>query len=112
MTVTFELFFDDGAPLAFEWDANKAATNLKDHGIRFEEAAYIFLDDPLTAEDDSARGEMREITIGRLAAGLDGDVIVVVVHTERNGVIRLISARKATAHERKRFYVHLKATYC
>jgi len=111
MTVTFELFFEDGARLAFEWDAAKAMTNVTKHGIRFEEAAHIFLDDPLTAEDTGARGEMREISFGRIGQAPGPVVVVCVVHTERNGVIRLISARKATAHEQKRYDVHLRSTY-
>lgn len=111
MIVTFELAFADGETLAFEWDAAKAATNLAKHGIRFEEAAHIFLDDPLTAEDDSALGEMREISYGCIGQAPGPVVVVCVVHTDRNGVIRLISARKATAHERKRYNVHLQATY-
>ena len=103
MTVGFALELDGGGTLYFEWDDAKNRTNLKKHGIRFEEAATIFLEDVLTAEDTHAAGERREISFGRLGRPPGRTVVVCVVHTERNGTIRIISARKATAHERKLF---------
>jgi uncharacterized DUF497 family protein len=50
--------------------------------------------------------EIREITIG----AIQGIIVVTVVHTERNGKIRLISARKATPKERRQYYEYLTAT--
>lgn len=87
----------------FEWDPEKNIANRRKHGLSFEEAAQIFEGPVLTGPDDSA-GEIRDKSFGLL-----GDMVVVcVIHTERNGRIRIISARKATASERKHFDVYLK----
>ncbi len=87
--------------MKFEWDNNKAALNIRKHGITFEEAGTVLADflsitipDPLHPKD-----EERLVTIGRS----ERQQLLVVVHTESGDVIRLISARKATAHERKRY---------
>ena len=88
----------------FEWDDNKAASNLKKHGIRFEDAARVF-DDPLafSEPDHSAREEERWRTIGLS----DRCVLLYVVHTARfeggDEVIRIISARRVTKEERRRY---------
>jgi uncharacterized DUF497 family protein len=87
-----------------EWDENKNAQNLKKHGISFEEAQEIFDGIVFTAIDERFDyGEIREISIG----AIQGVVIVTVVHTERNGVIRIISARKATRQEKNTYYDYL-----
>ena len=112
MNVEFELEPNDGGgALTFEWDAGKSSANLKKHGISFEEAATIFQDDVLTAEDTGSLGETREISFGRLGHDQGATVTVCVVHTERNGDTRIISARKATPHERKHFDAHIKKTH-
>lgn len=87
--------------LKFEWDSNKASSNEKKHGVTFEEASTVLSDflsitipDPLHPRD-----EERLVTIGQS----DQRRTLVVVHTERGDVIRLISARIASAHERKRY---------
>lgn len=87
----------------FEWDPEKNIINVRKHGLSFEEAASIFDGPVLTGPDDSA-GEVREKSFGLLG----GMVVVCVIHTERNGKIRIISARKATATERKYFDAYLK----
>jgi len=87
--------------LVFDWDANKAAVNLKKHGVSFEEVATIF-GDPLSVtfnDPDHSVDEHRQITIGFS----EKRKTLVVAHTERGRFIRLISARKATKRERK-FY--------
>ncbi len=89
----------------FEWDPQKNAANIQKHGLSFEEAASIFSGPVLTGPDDSV-GEYREKSFGLLG----GVVVVCVIHTERNGKLRIISARKATANERKYFDVYLKKT--
>ncbi len=89
----------------FEWDPKKNASNMQKHGLSFEEAASIFDGPVLSVEDDSA-SEPREISFGLLG----GVIVVCVIHTERNGKIRIISARKATANERKYFDAYLKKT--
>ncbi len=86
--------------MRFEWDAEKAAENLKKHGVSFEEAVTVFFD-PLTAtfdDPDHSLGEARDLTVGYSSLGR----LLVVCHTERRGAVRLISARRTTAHERKR----------
>ncbi|WNZ26120.1 BrnT family toxin [Leptolyngbya sp. NK1-12] len=88
----------------FEWDEHKNRQNLKKHGISFEEAQAIFDGIVFTRFDDRFDyGEVREISIG----AIQGVVIIVVIHTERNDVIRIISARLATRKERKDYYDYL-----
>ena len=91
-------------PTEFEWDTNKAKSNLIKHGIRFEEAVLVF-DDPyhLSLQDRHENGEFRWQTIG-LVHGL---IVIMVAHTVRfesgDVVIRIISARKADRKERSRY---------
>lgn len=89
----------------FEWDENKNASNLKKHGISFEEACEIFNSPILTREDKRENyGEARHISYGIL-----GDVVVAaVVHTDRNDKIRIISARLANRTERRLYYAYLE----
>ena len=92
-------------PLHFEWDDVKNEANHIKHGILFEEAALIFSGLILTEVDERQDyGEKREISIGQLA----DQVVIVVVHTDRNGVTRLISARTAKRTERKRYHDYRK----
>jgi hypothetical protein len=87
--------------MAFEWDEAKNRENMRKHGVSFETASRIFDGPVLTRFDErDYDGEVREVSIG--AAG--GDMIVVVVHTDRNGVTRIISARRATRGERTRYH--------
>lgn len=84
----------------FEWDRAKAGANLRKHKVTFDKAVSVFYD-PLSAtfpDPDSSRSEERLITIGHSSRHR----LLVVVHTKRNETIRIISARLATAHERKR----------
>ncbi|MDX8411985.1 MAG: BrnT family toxin [Mariprofundaceae bacterium] len=87
--------------MRYEWDKSKAVSNARKHGVRFANAVVALEDDSaLTLEDDSAEGERRFVTIGMD----DTFRILVVVWTERKGdVVRIISARKATANERKAY---------
>jgi uncharacterized protein len=87
----------------FEWDPDKNISNIRKHGLSFEEAALIFSGPVLTGPDDSA-GEYREKSFGLLGSML----VACVIHTERNGKIRIISARRATARERKYFDAYLR----
>jgi uncharacterized protein len=87
--------------LRFEWDERKNVHNLRKHGVSFEEAETVFLDDQALLLDDldhSSR-EDRFVLLGLSAAVR----MLVVCHCYRasGNVIRLISARKATATERK-----------
>jgi len=86
--------------MQFEWDPKKARQNIKKHGISFDEAVTVFYD-PLSAtfnDPDHSIVEHRYITIGFSSQGL----LLVVAHTEKKKNIRIISARRATAHERKK----------
>lgn len=92
--------------LIFEWDANKAQSNLRKHGIDFDEAKTIFSDPQLLTFPDDFHSHMEErfISIGYSSR----DRIVLVVHTdqritENKIIIRIISCRRATNAERK-FY--------
>jgi uncharacterized DUF497 family protein len=83
----------------FEWDATKAASNLKRHGVSFIEATTTF-QDPLArihSDPDHSASEPREIIVGHSSAGQ----LLVVSFTYRGGNIRLISARPATRRERR-----------
>lgn len=85
--------------LRFGWDEEKAKKNLKNHKISFEEAKTVF-NDPflLTFSDpDHSVEEQRYVSIGKSSKGR----IVIVIHTDRNDNIRIISSRKATKSERK-----------
>lgn len=85
-------------PIRFAWDAKKAEANLRKHGISFEEAATAF-GDPLShtvPDPDHSIGEDRFVLIGRSSSQL----LVVVVHVERDDTIRIISARPASRRER------------
>ena len=86
--------------MGFQYDPNKAASNLRKHGVAFNEAESIF-SDPLALhrEDDSAMGEARFIAIGMSFAFK----VLVVVYTFRDRDIRLISARQATKSEVKAY---------
>ncbi len=85
--------------MSYEWDPNKEKSNFRKHGIKFADAVGVFEDEnAITIEDDDAR-ESRFITIGMDFLNR----ILVVVYTFRNIVIRIISARKATARERKMY---------
>jgi uncharacterized DUF497 family protein len=90
----------------FEWDPNKARENVRKHGVSFEQASGV-LQDPLavTIYDDthSSTDEERWVTMGRA-----GDDVLVVIHTFREddpgqATVRIISARKATRHEREQY---------
>ena len=85
--------------MRFQWDRVKAKTNKIKHRITFDEAVTIFYD-PLSAtfqDPDHSIGESRFITIGISSRGR----LLVVSHTDEEEVIRIISARSATSHERK-----------
>ena len=82
---------------SFEWDRRKAVLNLRKHRVPFEEACFVFADPlSLTVPELHEVSEARFVTIGRSALGR----LLVVVHTEREETIRLISARVATRRER------------
>ena len=86
--------------MRLEWDARKAAANLRKHGVSFVEASSVLLD-PLSAtgdEPDHSINERRFVTFGVSSAGR----LLVVAHVEQqDDATRIISARSATRAERK-----------
>lgn len=90
--------------LHFCWNDDKAASNLAKHGVSFELATYVF-DDPMRIDEDDAfaRGESRNVVIGRV----DGILLTVVCACVEDDLCRIISARAATAHERKAYEQNL-----
>jgi uncharacterized DUF497 family protein len=92
------------ADLRFEWDPTRARTNLRKHGVSFDEAETAFSDDYallIPDPDHSPADEDRLLLIG-VSAALR---VLVVVHCERadGDIIRLISARRATRSERAQY---------
>ena len=87
--------------IAFEWEAAKAAGNVRKHRVSFEEAASVFSDPlSLTISDPiHSEREHRLILLGRSNI----DRLIVVAHVERGDSIRLISARTASRKERKTY---------
>ena len=85
----------------FEWDPEKAAANLRKHGVDFSEAATVFFDPlSLTVPDPLHSTNEDRFVITGLS---EGRRHLVVVHADRGDRIRIISARLATAGERKRY---------
>jgi uncharacterized DUF497 family protein len=83
----------------FTWDARKAAANLNKHGVSFEEAATVFGDARGIAIEDAVDRE-RTLLLGMS----ERQRALLVVYTEfDDATIRIISARRATAHERRRY---------
>ena len=86
--------------MRFTWSERKRAINLKEHGLDFIDAPRAFEGLTFSYEDDRfAYGEQRFITLGLLAG-----VPVSVAHTESDDEIRIISFRKATGREARRFF--------
>ncbi len=83
----------------YEWDSKKAKSNYKKHGVKFADAVGVFEDENAITIPDEHEREDRYVTIGRDFLSR----ILVVVYTFRDTIIRIISARKATAHERKMY---------
>ena len=88
------------AGLNFEWDDEKYQINVKKHGIYFEDAARVFLDEFLIDDYDEEHSddEDRIKVIGKV------EKILVVIYTERGEVNRIISARLANKKERNDYY--------
>lgn len=85
----------------FEWDETKNQANIHKHGLSFTTATKIF-DHPVCTVLDNREnyGEDRYITLGTV----NGVIVLVVVHTDRNGKTRIISARPTSQKERNRYY--------
>ena len=87
--------------MEFEWDIDKATSNLEKHGVSFAEAMTVF-GDPLEVaipDPDHSEEEFRFVSIGRSEQGR----LLVVAYTEREARIRLINAREAAPKERRNY---------
>jgi uncharacterized protein len=87
--------------MEFEWDPEKALSNLSKHGVSFQEAATVF-GDPLAVtyfDPDHSKDEDRFLTFGLSNLGQ----LLVVSHTDRGDQTRIISARAATKKERRQY---------
>ena len=85
--------------MVYQWNRDKAATNLRKHGVDFADAVSVFSDALATTILDERFDEERFVTIGLDAFGR----VLVVVYTLRGDEIRVISARKATRQERLQY---------
>jgi len=94
--------------LEFEWDSRKAAANLAEHKVAFEEAATVF-GDPLgriVGDPRHSSGEKRFVLLGFS----ERRRLLAVMYAERAGAIRIISARRSTGHERHSYAIVMKKT--
>ena len=85
----------------FTWDPAKAEKNRRKHKVSFDEATTVF-GDPLAGtipDPDHSVGEHRFVTVGVSSARR----LLVVSHTDDDDTIRIITAREATAHEKKQY---------
>ena len=99
------IFTKKGCILEFEWDDEKNKKNQSKHGINFEAAALIFRGVIFTRIDNrEGYNEIRKISTGEL----DNQIIIAVVHTDRGGSTRIISARLANRKERNKYYDYCK----
>ncbi|MDR2471277.1 MAG: BrnT family toxin [Treponema sp.] len=87
--------------MVFEWDEEKNAVNIAKHGVGFEEAIAVFLDPLVIEEFDSSHSDVYE---ERWRAYGRVHKLLVVTFTERDGVTRIISARRATKMEEEAIY--------
>lgn len=86
--------------MRYEWDATKAKSNHNKHGVHFADAVAVLEDSDGITISDPFPGEERYATIGLDSLGR----VLVVIYTWRGvGTVRLISARRATRHEQKRY---------
>jgi len=90
--------------MRFEWDEAKRRSNVRRHGIDFEDAAAVFAGETITFLDDRYDyGEMRFLTFGLLW----GEVVA-IVHIETDEVIRVISVRRASKDEEENYFTEVR----
>lgn len=85
-----------GTIIEFEYDEAKSRSNLEKHGIDFEEAQGLWLDEHLISMNVEHKGEKRNMAVAHYAGSYWA-----AIYTERDGKVRLISVRRATMTERK-----------
>jgi len=90
--------------MRFEWDEKKRIINLQRHGFDFADADEVFRSETTTIEDDRFDyDEPRYVSFGMLK-----DLVVAVVHTETDEIIRVISFRRATRNEEREYYEKIR----
>ena len=94
-------FYDN---LEFEWDESKFRNNVRKHKVSFHEARTVFSSSPLLTENDDlhSQDEQRYKTTGYSVRNR----LLVVIHTDRGNVTRIISARKANKLEQENYHEH------
>ena len=85
----------------FKWDSRKNALNLRKHGVSFEDAAVVFSDPQRLEINDKMHSLLEERW---MTVGLNMTAVLKVIFTERNGFIRIISARKASKKEQEDYF--------
>jgi uncharacterized protein len=86
--------------MGFEWDSAKEQANRKKHGVDFQTAAKVFLDPYVIEFDDiDTKGELRFSAIGLVEGRM-----LFVTYTMRGDVVRIISARGAEPHEKRKYH--------
>jgi len=85
--------------MLYEWDREKATTNLRKHAVAFSDAVSVFSDDLALTRPDEHPDEDRFVTMGMDCLGR----VLVVAYTWRGETIRIISARPATRRERRHY---------
>lgn len=86
--------------LNFEWDEQKAASNLAKHRVSFVAASEVF-NDPFAIDAEERSMDYGELR--RRIVGLGNGIFLAVIYTERSDMIRIISARRATRAERREY---------
>ena len=94
--------------MTFEWDENKNKLNKRKHGISFQEAVSVFLDEKRIEKYDFKNSTLEEERID-IIGRTNNMIILFVVYTDRNDNIRLISARKAEVDEEAEYYENYDA---
>ena len=87
-------------PFAFEWDSDKDESNFEKHGVSFFDAAQVFADPYARFMSSSDMEDEERLAVIGTNFALN---LLLVVHTERDEYIRIISARPATRHERRQY---------
>lgn len=90
--------------ITFEWDANKASQNKKKHGISFEEAKTVFFDENalIIHDPEHSHDEERFVMLG--LSEISRMLVVIHCYREKDKIIRIISARKATKKESTQYH--------
>ena len=93
----------------FEWDENKSQNNKKKHRLSFDEILGVFDDPNLLDWYDKGHSDESEDRYHCIGS-LEGFLVILVVITDKEGTIRIISARKATPKEEAKYYEYIKKT--